>query len=572
MKKKTLFSVLLVCLLTMMSAVQVFADEPYLFDTTGDGNLNAAVWDKDGDGNYETVELNYGNMLGEGEDPDPDPDPPVPPVPDPPVPPVPDPIPVPIPEPIKLPVPNATVNLINMTLNDVSGNLVSFSVNGGHWSYPQIGGGSLDGYGIKANDYIKVKYIATPNSEEIDSDEQTISIEQARAPIGIFTTDAPNAGANGSINGLDTTMEYCVSGTGNFISISSSSVSVQPGNYDVRVKMSAAKFASSNVTVTVGQGQKQKQPTPNANFNAMNMTLGSVGNGVMYSFDGSNWTRNGSNSNVTVSDSQAASALSHMIQLKTPGDGNTVDSDIQAIKITKANTPNGISSQGASGGNNGAILNIPSNCQYRPCGGNWQNVNGNSVTGLAAGNYDVRVGGMYTCLPSDSVTINISSTGVVTPPGKTGTPSADFDAKTGLLTDLLGTRFSVDGGKTWSAICTANSIVLSASQLSTKNGIEVYRPGDGLTIKDSGVQIIKLAKATKPTKITTTPAKGKATGSINGLNGTLEISPDGGKTWAAVPAGMRVHPATAGTYLVRTEGYHTTLPSDPVKVTVKKTK
>ncbi len=569
MKKKTLFSVLLVCLLTIMSTVQVFADEPYFFDTTGDGELNAAVWDHDGDGYFETVDLNYGDTFGEGEDPDPDPDPPVPPVP------VPDPIPdpIPIPEPIQLPTPNATINLINLTLNDLSGYYVSFSINSMSWSSPSAAGSfSIAGYGIQPGDYIKVKYVAPEGSGYIDSQEQTINIEQARAPIGIYATDAPSQGANGSINGLDTTMEYASAGGGSFIPISSSSVAVQPGSYNVRVKLSASKFASDVVTVTVGQGQKQKQPTPNANFNAMNMTLGSVGNGVMYSFDGSNWTRNGSNSNVTVSDSQAASALSHMIQLKTPGDGNTIDSDIQAIKITKANTPNGISSQGASGGNNGAILNIPSNSQYRPCGGNWQNVNGNSVTGLAAGNYDVRVGGMYTCLPSDSVTINISNTGVVTPPGKTGTPSADFDAKTGVLTDLLGTRFSIDGGKTWSGICTANSIVLSASQLSTKNGIEVYRPGDGLTIKDSGVQIIKLAKATKPAKITTTPAKGKATGSINGLNGTLEISPDGGKTWSAVPAGMRVHPATAGTYLVRTEGYHTTLPSDPVKVTVKRTK
>lgn len=83
---------------------------------------------------------------------------------------------------------------------------------------------------------------------------QIIDVTQAAQPAGIGKTDCTTAAQNdGTITGVDSTMEYRLSTASEWTSISGNTVSgLANGTYEVRVKANGTVLASAAATVTIG--------------------------------------------------------------------------------------------------------------------------------------------------------------------------------------------------------------------------------------------------------------------------------------------------------------------------------
>lgn len=557
------------------------------FDINGDGYLDAydangdgipEYADVDGDGYAEEPISVVGGDVPAGDD---NPDMGVPVVEDVPavdVPVIDNPVtpavtPIPVLQP--LPVPQEVINLKNYTLTNSLGYILSYSLDGGMtWS----AGTSSNPVDLSAAQYqlapggtVSVKYVAENGSSFTDSPVQIITLSQASAPSGVYGVDPTTLGGQGTICGVDSTMEYAnalLLGAP-YNAISGGSVNVDAGSYYVRVATTGSCFFSDTVKVTVNPFKSNKEPTPNAVFDALSMILSNMSSGMEYCFDGMTWTHiaDGSPTSKTLSDDDAKNALAHGIQIIKKGNGTTTtDSDIQTITIHKASAPNVI--QGVAptdNGNTGKIINVDTSMQYKANGAaSWIDIGSNVVTNLAPGTYLVRVRASGVTIASDSVSVNIGAYRPTVLP-KEHTPGTDFNAQNMVLSDIIGTKYSLDGGNNWTYAQDYNHIQLHDGQVSKDKGIKAYRPGNGTTTSDSDVQTISLSKANPPSGLSAVSATSTSLGAINGLQTNMEYGPKGG-TWTAATANAVLLPA--GVYYVRTRGAYTTLPSDPVEIDI----
>ena len=87
-----------------------------------------------------------------------------------------------------------------------------------------------------------------------DSDAQIIDVTQAATPTGLGKTDCKTAAQNdGTITGVDSTMEYRLSAASEWTSISGNTVSgLANGTYEVRVRANGTVLSSEAATVTIG--------------------------------------------------------------------------------------------------------------------------------------------------------------------------------------------------------------------------------------------------------------------------------------------------------------------------------
>ena len=88
-----------------------------------------------------------------------------------------------------------------------------------------------------------------------DSDAQIIDVTQAATPTGIGKTDCTTTAQNdGTITGVDSTMEYKLSTASEWASISGNTVAgLENGTYEIRVKANGTVLASETATVTIGE-------------------------------------------------------------------------------------------------------------------------------------------------------------------------------------------------------------------------------------------------------------------------------------------------------------------------------
>ncbi len=475
----------------------------------------------------------------------------------------------------QLPIPQESVNLANYTLTNSLGYALAYSVdNGITWSAGTKANPvdiSSTRYSLAPGGTLSVMYQAEDGSLSSDSQIQDINIGQATKPNGIYATDPTSVGGNGTINGVDATMEYAdalLLGAP-YKPISGSSVEVQPGSYYVRVASAGNQFYSEAVQVTVNPFKSQKEPMPNAVFDAASMVLSNMSVNMEYCFDGVTWTHiaDGSPTSKTLSGEDAANALAHGIQIVKKGNGSTTtDSDVQTIVIHKANTPNHVQGVAPTDtGNSGKIINVDTSMQYKlNSAASWIDIGSNAVTNLAPGSYQVRVRATGLTIASDSVGVNIGAYHPTVLP-KEHTPGADFNAQIMVLSDILGTKYSLDGGSNWTYAKDYDHVQLHDGQVNKEKGIKIVRPGNGSTTSDSDVQTISISKANPPSGISAVSASPTLPGAINGLQSNMEYGPKGG-TWTAVTATSVALPA--GVYYVRTRGAYTTLPSDPVEVDI----
>ncbi|MDO5574726.1 MAG: hypothetical protein Q4G60_12200, partial [bacterium] len=576
--KKVLILGLATAIVATSVYLPVYADGENNFDLNGDGILDSC--DNDGDGKAELLDSN-GDGISETpviEPVDPTIQPVGPVMPD-------DPIIQPVgpvipddPEPIysPLPMPQETVNLKNYTLTNIGAHILSYSVDGGiTWSLGTTSNPvdlSPAQYSLAPGGTVSVKYLPEDGSYFLESPVQTINLTQASAPVGAYAVDPTTTNGKGTIYGVDASMEYAnalLLGAP-YQAINGSSVDVDPGSYYVRVATAGSRFFSDTVQLTVNPFKSTKEPTPNAVFDAVSMVLSNMSSGMEYCFDGVTWTHiaDGSPTSKTLTDDDARNALAHGIQIIKKGNGSTTtDSDIQTITIHKGSTPNMVQGVAPTDtGNSGKIINVNASMQYKANGAaSWIDIGSNVVTNLATGTYLVRVRATGATIASDSVTVNIGAFRPVVLP-KEHTPGTDFNAMNMMLSDILGTKYSLDGGNNWTYAKDYNQIQLHDGQVSTDKGIKAFRPGNGTTTSDSDIQSISIHKANAPSGLSAASATSASLGAINGLTTSMEYGPKGG-SWTAATTSTVLLPA--GVYYVRTRGAYTTLPSDPVEIDIK---
>ena len=137
------------------------------------------------------------------------------------------------------------------TLSNVDASM-KYSTDGGA-SWTDITGTTATVTGVTADKDIQVVKKGD-GTATADSDVQIIDVTQAAIPAGLGKTDCTTAAQNdGTITGVDSTMEYRLSAASEWTSISGNTVSrLANGTYDVRVKANGTVLASEVATVTIG--------------------------------------------------------------------------------------------------------------------------------------------------------------------------------------------------------------------------------------------------------------------------------------------------------------------------------
>ena len=137
------------------------------------------------------------------------------------------------------------------TLSNVDASM-KYSTDGGA-SWTDITGATATVTGVTADKDIQVVKKGD-GTATADSDVQIIDVTQAAQPAGIGKTDCTTAAQNdGTVTGVDSTMEYRLSSASEWTSISGNTVSgLANGTYEVRVKANGTVLASEVATVTIG--------------------------------------------------------------------------------------------------------------------------------------------------------------------------------------------------------------------------------------------------------------------------------------------------------------------------------
>ena len=137
------------------------------------------------------------------------------------------------------------------TLSDVDASM-KYSTDGGA-SWTDITGATATVTGVTADKDIQVVKKGD-GTLTADSDAQIIDVTQAAQPAGLGKTDCTTAAQNdGTVTGVDSTMEYRLSTASEWTSISGNTVAgLANGTYEVRVRANGTVLASAAATVTIG--------------------------------------------------------------------------------------------------------------------------------------------------------------------------------------------------------------------------------------------------------------------------------------------------------------------------------
>lgn len=162
-------------------------------------------------------------------------------------------------------------------------------------------------------------------------------------------------------------------------------------------------------TIYAKWNEAQKKPTPAGVFTATDSdkgTLGNVKGGQQYRIDDGEWIDIPSDEAIDLTGLSPCT-----IQIIERGDGvTTIDSDIQEIKVTKAEVPTTPTARDCTTleNNDGKLVDVKENMQFKdPSVDEWTPGTGKDVTGLAPGTYAVRVKPNGTVLASENQTLTV---------------------------------------------------------------------------------------------------------------------------------------------------------------------
>ncbi|MEG2138062.1 MAG: S-layer homology domain-containing protein, partial [Oscillospiraceae bacterium] len=127
-------------------------------------------------------------------------------------------------------------------------------------------------------------------------------------------------------------------------------------------------------------------------------------------------------------------------------------------------------------------------------------------------------------------------------------------------------KYSVNGGSAWNDI-TGTTADLTGKTVTVANDIKVYQPGNGATTADSDVQTIDITKGATPACGVVQPTKDAPTGSITGLNNTMEYRTTSDGAFTPATGDIIDIPAST-TYQIRTKAVGNVLASDIQSITI----
>jgi len=464
-------------------------------------------------------------------------------------------------------MPSAQLNTSNAVLSNIPENS-TILVNGSVINSAASGSIDLSQNTHSVGQYtIQVK--ANASAGKADSDIQTIYTSKPGTPAGVSTRSTVVGQSEGAITGVDSNMEYKLQDASSWTTCPNGSVPVPNGGiYLVRYKATSSQLASDCVEalVKVEEGKKPEKPT--ATFNGVTHNLSNLLAGYVYSTNsGDTWTKvQSGNTNLQLSNDAVNQAVTYghiLVKQTVP-----VESEVQTIAVSRAATPTGISSTASTSGNNGSIKGVATDMQYRIEGGNsWFDIGSNTITGLAPNNYYIRRKASGTTVESNEVKIVVSKGN--TNPTQETRPNAVFNAYNMVIDDISGCRLSFDCGKSWTNIIYDHRYSIYETQVDTYKGIQVYKPGNGSTTKDSEIQYITVTKMPAPTGIAAVSATATAYGSITGVDTSMQYRSVNSSSWTDVPGGTTFVTVPAGTYYLRRHGYGNALASDALTVVIK---
>ncbi|WP_455721484.1 MBG domain-containing protein [Agathobacter sp.] len=166
-----------------------------------------------------------------------------------------------------------------------------------------------------------------------------------------------------------------------------------------------------DVAASITVSNKKTQSTPNATFTAEGTDSGrlaDVNSTMQYSIDGGNTWNDITENVVTLNGLHDIND----IRVKVPGTKNSYDSDVQIIKVTKAETPTDLSTEECSSAADadGKILGLLSDKNYEyklSSETTWKDATGTSIRNLLAGTYQIRVKADGTTFASDNTSVEI---------------------------------------------------------------------------------------------------------------------------------------------------------------------
>ena len=282
------------------------------------------------------------------------------------------------------------------TLTNVDSGM-QYSLDGGNWT--DINGPSAELSGLTSSTEIQI--IKRGGETATDSDIQHITLSQAQTPTASFAATGTDSG---KLNGVSSDMQYQI-GSGAWLDIMGESTALT-GLYKgsvihVRTKGTGTTLFSQSQDITLAQAD-----TPNAAFTATDAstgTLSGVTAGMKYKIDNGEWNEISSDADISLNDLSACT-----ISIMQSG-GEKLDSETQTISVTKPNAP-AATAQNCINGDDGKLTGVNNTMEYRSSGaGSWIAIDGDEVTGLAAGSYEVRYKANGTALASAPQTVTIGS-------------------------------------------------------------------------------------------------------------------------------------------------------------------
>ncbi|MBD5444707.1 MAG: fibronectin type III domain-containing protein, partial [Lachnospiraceae bacterium] len=392
-----------------------------------------------------------------------------------------------------------------------------------------------------------------------DSEEQLLDIPaRPSSPTGVKGVDESKEGAgDGKLTGVNNKMEYCNAGSGEWKTITGTTVNNLPsGTYYVRIKaVEGESFHSDNIKITI-QAYKPDtelppEKTPEAVIDYVNELLTGLSPRAGYLIDWEDRTASAKGT-IAIEEHWFGDTISI---IKTGNGTTTDDSEEQLLDIpARPSSPTGVKGvdESKEGAKDGKLTGVNSKMEYCLADSeDWKEISGTTVNNLSPGTYYIRIKAVEgESFHSDSITviINAGEHEVKLEPEKT--PAAKIDYVNEKLTNLIsGADYLINGNE-----ATKNSdgtINISEGWLSST--ISIVKKGNGTATTNSEAQSLSIpARPSAPTGIgkTDESAEGANNGTITGVNNKMEYQAEGTSSWKAI-SGTTVSKLAPGTYYVR---------------------
>lgn len=219
--------------------------------------------------------------------------------------------------------------------------------------------------------------------------------ERPAAPQGIVAVDEFGKGAkNGRLLNVTSDMQYRKENAKEWTNIKGQEVNkLAPGVYYVRYRADQAgeKFASSAAEYTITAYERQQEPEPAAYISFAEEHFYSLVPGAFYKINNGKKKQADENGEIGI----ISEWMGKEVSIVKAGDGvTTSDSPPYSIFVPKRRSaPSGIKAfpESGEGTKDGKLTGLNDEMEYRPAGGEWMNVYGDTLESLAPGKYEIRL-------------------------------------------------------------------------------------------------------------------------------------------------------------------------------------